>query len=130
MHQPGDSEGGLYLVQYEPAAKQPDLLRQPAVLWWCLHAKFPGVGFWRPSRVLSQEESFVCECVGPLFLLSCSTSKIQRFLCLTGFGVKRARDFASSFWWPEAFLEGGWGVGVAGGRLQPKGLLNFLNIWK
>ena len=65
----------------------------------------------------------------PSSLLSCSTSKIQRFLCLTGFGVKRARTLLLLSGGQRLFLkEWGGEWGWRGGRLQPKGLLNFLKF--
>lgn len=67
----------------------------------------------------------MCECVGPLFLLSCSTSKIQRFLCLTDLELREPGTLLLLSGGQRLFLKEGGGVGVAGGRLQPKGLLNF-----
>ena len=58
----------------------------------------------------------------PSSLLSCSTSKSQRFLCLTGFGVKRARTLLLLSAGQRLILkewggEWGWWGGVAGGEV-------------
>lgn len=42
MHQPGDSEGGLYLVQYEPGLlSNQNFLGSLQFCGGALHAKFP-----------------------------------------------------------------------------------------